>query len=174
MATEPDPETDSTCPELLLEGGGKEQQSGSPSSTQAKGDNSAPATKRDIRQLLQEIKKMFDDDINLARTETQAVTAWVQATKEDNGSTPRSLKLGGYPVTTTVCKHNIINYTRHYGRLQLTHKRQNSEGLRLDWPNRIPQYLRWLTAVLLPHTQAKKLNFDCNFCIKKAKQAPPA
>ncbi|CAH2220159.1 Hypothetical predicted protein [Pelobates cultripes] len=83
MAAEQDPETGSTCSEHLSEGHRTDRLAESPSSPQAEGDDSAPAPKKDIRHLLQETKQMFDADINLVRTEMQAVTARVQASEED-------------------------------------------------------------------------------------------
>ncbi|CAH2219432.1 Hypothetical predicted protein, partial [Pelobates cultripes] len=79
----PDPETSSNCSAMSPEDQGEYKQSQSPHLPQAKGDDLAPATKHDIRQLLLEIKQMFDSDINLARTEIQAGTTRVQATEDD-------------------------------------------------------------------------------------------
>ncbi|CAH2295292.1 Hypothetical predicted protein, partial [Pelobates cultripes] len=67
----------------LSQGSSSDMRAETPSNPQAEGDDSAPATKRDIRLLLQEMKGLFDTDINLIRTETQAVTARVQASEED-------------------------------------------------------------------------------------------
>ncbi|CAH2311133.1 Hypothetical predicted protein, partial [Pelobates cultripes] len=65
MAAEQDPQTGSTCSEQQLEGHRAQQRLESPSSQRAEGNDSAPATKGDIRQLLQEMKQMFDADMNL-------------------------------------------------------------------------------------------------------------
>ncbi|CAH2249643.1 Hypothetical predicted protein [Pelobates cultripes] len=62
---------------------GKYQQPQSPHLLQAEGDDLASATKCNIRQLLHEMKQMFDSDIDLAQTEIQAVTTRVQAMEED-------------------------------------------------------------------------------------------
>ncbi|CAH2278324.1 Hypothetical predicted protein [Pelobates cultripes] len=83
MAAEQDQETGPTHSVQLSQGSSTDMRAEAPSSPQAEGDDSAPATKRDIRLLLQEMKGLFDTDINLIHTETQAVTARVQASEED-------------------------------------------------------------------------------------------
>ncbi|CAH2283969.1 Hypothetical predicted protein [Pelobates cultripes] len=75
MATEPNPETGSTWSEQLSEGKRDEQQPRSPSSPPAEGGDLVSATKRNMRQLIQQMKQMFNAYINLTRTETHAVTA---------------------------------------------------------------------------------------------------
>ncbi|CAH2324242.1 Hypothetical predicted protein, partial [Pelobates cultripes] len=59
------------------------QQHQSQHAQQVESDDLALATKRNIRQLLTEMKLMFDSDINLVRTEIQAMTMRVQATDDD-------------------------------------------------------------------------------------------
>ncbi|CAH2250390.1 Hypothetical predicted protein, partial [Pelobates cultripes] len=83
MAAEQDQEPGPTHSVQLSQGSSTDMRAEAPSSPQAEGDDSAPATKRDIRLLLQEMKGLFDTDINLIRTETQAVMARVQASEED-------------------------------------------------------------------------------------------
>ncbi|CAH2245664.1 Hypothetical predicted protein [Pelobates cultripes] len=83
MVAEPDMETGSNCSAMSPEDQEEHQQSQSQHTPQGEGDDMAPATKRDIRQFLQEVKQMYEADLNKARTEIQAVTTRVQA-MEDN------------------------------------------------------------------------------------------
>ncbi|CAH2328580.1 Hypothetical predicted protein [Pelobates cultripes] len=83
MAAEQEQEPSPTHSAQLSQGSSSDMRAEAPSNPQAERDDSAPATKRDIRLLLQEMKGLFDTDINLIRTETQAVTARVQASEED-------------------------------------------------------------------------------------------
>ncbi|CAH2292627.1 Hypothetical predicted protein [Pelobates cultripes] len=81
MAAEPDPKTGSNSSAMSLEDHGEYQRPQPQHAQQVVSDDLAPATKRDIRQLLKEMKLIFDS--NLVWTEIQAVTTRVQATEYD-------------------------------------------------------------------------------------------
>ncbi|CAH2306151.1 Hypothetical predicted protein [Pelobates cultripes] len=57
-------------------------------------DTQTPATKQDIADLLMEMRRMHAADINLIKTEMQAMTARTQATEEDILDLQREAKVG--------------------------------------------------------------------------------
>ncbi|CAH2299703.1 Hypothetical predicted protein [Pelobates cultripes] len=116
--------------------------------------------------------KQFDADINLVRTEIQAVTAQVQASEEDILDLRQEVKR----------KEDTLRHLQSANTVfQNTQDAMEDCSRRTDiiireipdiGPTKLSQFRRRLTAVLLPHTHAKKLEFDGHFRINKAKRAP--
>ncbi|CAH2322479.1 Hypothetical predicted protein [Pelobates cultripes] len=82
-AAEPDLETGFNSSAQSPQDQGEHQRPQLSHLPQVEGEDLALATKCDITQLMQEIKQMYDTNLNLARLEMQAVTTRVQATEED-------------------------------------------------------------------------------------------
>ncbi|CAH2296926.1 Hypothetical predicted protein [Pelobates cultripes] len=163
------PRPDILSPQLSLTSEGQ----GS-SHHQDDGEDLAPAQKWDIKQLIREMKQMFDADMNLARTEIQAVSQRVQASEEDIIDIRQELKTVGDTIRQLQSSDSAFQL-----RLD-TMEDQNWQMNIKIWgildsagPAELSHYLRRLTATLLPHTQAKKLEFDGHVRINKAKQALP-
>ncbi|CAH2224773.1 Hypothetical predicted protein [Pelobates cultripes] len=75
--------------DLTSEGQGSSHQPQPSPELRDEGEDLAPATKRDIRQLIREMKQMFDADMNLARVPR------VQASEEDITDTRQALETMG-------------------------------------------------------------------------------
>ncbi|CAH2312841.1 Hypothetical predicted protein [Pelobates cultripes] len=169
MAADQDQETGSTGTEQQTQECRADRRSESPSSPPTERDDSAPATKKDIGLLLQEIKQMFDVDLNLMHTETQAVTAQVQASEEDILDLRQEVKSMG-----DTLKHLQLAITVLQNTLDAMEDRSRRTHIKIRGipdtvgPSELTLYLRRLTATILPHTHAKKLEFDSHFCINKA------
>ncbi|CAH2328360.1 Hypothetical predicted protein [Pelobates cultripes] len=114
-------------------------------------NNLTPAIKQDIADLLNKMRQMYAAEMDMLRTEMQAVTARTQATEED---------------VLDLKQEDLAEDRNRRTNLKLRGIADSVDSTEL------PHYLRRLTATFLPHAQVKKFTLDCFFRIRKARQAP--
>ncbi|CAH2322158.1 Hypothetical predicted protein [Pelobates cultripes] len=121
-------------------------------------DTQTLATKQDIADLLMEMRRMHAADINLIKTEMQAMTARTRATEEDILDLQREVR-----EIKDTCYHMQAAQSTLITRLDQTEDRNRRANLKLRGipdtidSSELPHYLRRLIATLLPPAQAKNL-----------------